>query len=164
MTILAFGVAVFILMKSCTHHDLSDPTQLPATDSTLFAETNDNGYLYFQNGEILAPALQSVHGPFRTRFNSVAQSALDNTGKLATNGSFPEGSVIVKESYKNGTLNVISAMKKAPGDPKAGSGWVWAEYAVDGTPLVSIDGKGAFCINCHSETPNRDLVRTFDLH
>lgn len=164
--ILVLNIAMIglILMKSCTYHDLSDPTLIPATDASLFEEAVDDNYIFYQNGLVLPPAPQSPHGPFRTKFNSVASSALDNTGKLAVDGNFPEGSVVVKESYRNSVLNVISAMKKAPGDPNSRNGWVWAEYAVDGKALVSLEERGAQCIGCHSDAPNRDLVRTFDLH
>jgi hypothetical protein len=101
---------------------------------------------------------------FKLRFNSVAFAALGPDGELPENSSFPTGSVVVKEVFVNSTIAVLAVIKKSPADPNAGQGWLWAEYALDGTPHFSIEQKGNGCIGCHNETPNRDLVRTFDLH
>lgn len=56
--------------------------------------------------------------------------------------------------------------KKAPASASAGATYLWAEYALDGRPVISLTGKGAIgsCVSCHSTTPNRDLMLTFDLH
>jgi len=161
---LTATIIVVILLKSCVYHDLSDPEIVDATDASLFDEANESGYTYYQSGNTIAAAAQSPHGMFRLRFNSIAFQALDASGELPEDGRFPNGSVVVKESYVNGTLNILSVIKKSPTDPNAGDGWVWAEYQIDGTPAVSIEGNGNFCTGCHNDTPNRDLVRTFDLH
>ena len=55
-------------------------------------------------------------------------------------------------------------MKKDPSNGNAGSGWVWAEFKTDGSAAFSTSKKGDGCISCHSNNPNRDLTRTFDLH
>jgi Cytochrome P460 len=91
-------------------------------------------------------------------------TALDGNGELPQNSSFPKGSVLVKEVYRNSALIGLAVMKKAPTDASAGDGWLWAEYGLDGLPGASITTKGSGCISCHNDTPNRDLVRTFDLH
>lgn len=162
--LFAAGLCFFILFKSCTYHDLSDSTVENETDASLFDELNENGYTYYQNGNILSPASQSPHGSFKLRFNATALSALSNDGEIAPNGRFPNGSVIVKEVYVNSVLHILAVIKKMPTDANAGNGWLWAEYHINGDPAYSIQSKGEGCINCHSETQNRDLVRTFDLH
>jgi hypothetical protein len=146
------------------YHDISDPDYVNATDESLFDEVSDGGYTYYESGNTVAGAPQSPHGFFRLRFNSTAMQALDANGELPENGAFPMGSVVVKEVYVNSNLTLLAVMKKVPLDANAGNGWLWAEYALDGTPAIGIGGKGANCINCHNDTPNRDLVRTFDLH
>jgi hypothetical protein len=151
------------LLIQCASDDLGDPTIEAATDAELFAESTANGFSYFQNGNIISKANESPHGNFKLRFNSVAEGALE-AGELPASESFPTGSVIVKEVYQNSAVALLAVMKKLPGDPNAGSGWLWAEYQLDGVPLISIESKGSGCVNCHSGTPNRDLVRTFDLH
>ena len=161
---LTSTIVVVILFKSCVDHDISDPDIPDASDESLFEETNDNGYTYYQSGNIISPAAESPHGMYKLRFNSVALQALGGNGELPENASFPKGSVLVKEVYRNSVLIVLAVIKKAPTDANAGDGWLWAEYALDGTPAVSITTKGNGCISCHNDTPNRDLVRTFDLH
>lgn len=162
--LLLAGLSCLILFKSCTNHDIEDPSIVDATDSSLFAEIEQSGYTYYQNGDMISAASQSPHGPFRLRFNSIALSALDNAGVLPPNGRFPSGSIVVKETYRNSNFDVFAVMKKAPTDNNAGNGWLWAEYQINGGIAVSLQEKGGRCINCHTETPNRDLVRTFDLH
>ena len=161
---LTVFVIVVILLTSCVYHDISDPDYVNATDDSLFDEVNEQGYTYYQSGNLIAPASQSPHGLFKLRFNSTAFQALDAGGELPSNGSFPMGSVIVKEVYVNSILNILAVMKKAPTDVNAGEGWLWAEYALDGSPVISIGGGGGSCVGCHNDSPNRDLVRTFDLH
>jgi cytochrome c553 len=157
-------VIVVMLLKSCVDHDISDPDYVNATDESLFDEANSQGYTYYQSGNTIAPAAQSPHGIFRLRFNSTAFQALDATGELPAAASFPMGSVIVKEVYANPNRTILAVMKRAPADVNAGDGWLWAEYALDGTAVVGIDSKGGSCVSCHNDSPNRDLVRTFDLH
>jgi hypothetical protein len=159
--ILLVGISILI---SCVNHDTSDPNLEPATDASLFDEVSEAGYVYYQNGNTFSSASPSPHGAFKLRFNSIAASALDNTGELPVSGSFPVGSIIVKESYQSNNLNSYVVIKKVPQDPNAGNGWIWGWYQLDGTASISIEEKGSKCTNCHSETPNRDLVRTFDLH
>ena len=161
---LTATIIVVILFKSCVYHDLTDRDLVDATDASLFEEANQSGFTYYQSGNSISAAPQSPHGMFKLRFNSIAFQALDASGELPEDGRFPNESMVVKESYVNGTLNILSVMKKSPSDPNAGDGWLWAEYRVDGTSAVSIEGNGSFCIGCHHDTPNRDLVRTFDLH
>ncbi len=79
---------------------------------------------------------------YRLRFNSVAFQALDANGELPENGRFPTGSILVKESYINSSPNILTVIKKAPTDPNAGDGWLWAEFRLDGTPTISITDKG----------------------
>ena len=161
---LTATIIVVILFKSCVYHDISDPDLVDATDASLFDDANKSDYTYYQSGNTISPAAESPHGMYKLRSNSVALQALDSNGELPENASFPKGSVLVKEVYRNSVLIVLAVIKKAPTDANAGDGWLWAEYALDGTPYVSISTKGSGCISCHNDTPNRDLVRTFDLH
>ena len=161
---LTVTIIVVILFKSCVSHDISDSDLVDATDASLFDEANESDYTYYQSGNTISPAAESPHGMYKLRFNSVALQALDSNGELPDNTSFPKGSVLVKEVYRNSVLIVLAVIKKAPTDANAGDGWLWAEYALDGTPYERITTKGNGCISCHNDTPNRDLVRTFDLH
>jgi hypothetical protein len=158
------GLVFFILLWSCTNHDLEDPSLANTSDESLFAEVDAGGFTYYEGGTMFPAASPSPHSSFRLRFNSIAQQALNNNGELDQNGSFPIGSVIVKEGYLNQTFNSYAVMKKSPTDPNAVNGWLWGGYLIDGQTTISITEKGSHCVDCHSGTPNRDLVRTFDLH
>jgi hypothetical protein len=160
--ILAF--LTFLPVISCVYHDLDPPSSSLETDRGLFEEINEAGFEYYQGGNILTPASASPHGNFKLRFNAEALSSLDATGELPEGGTFAEGSVIVKEVHVNNVITVYAVMKKAASDASAGNGWLWSEYSPNGGVLYSIAGKGNGCISCHDDLPNRNLVRTFDLH
>lgn len=137
-----------------------------ATDMMLFNEARATDLVYYVNTPgITAPASESPHGSFRVRFNSIAAAALDTiTGELPEGGTFPEGSLIVKDVYEGGSLSLYAVMKKAAHDPLAGANWLWAEIHTDGAVAFSASKKGDGCISCHSSGQQRDLVRVFDLH
>lgn len=66
---------------------------------------------------------------------------------------WPEGSVIVKEGYSSGELEIIAVLSKRDGS------WFWAEYDAEGAPLFS--GAPSLCTDCHAA--GSDFVRAFDL-
>jgi hypothetical protein len=96
--------------------------------------------------------------------NATAVSGLDANGKLPAGGAFPAGSVLVKEVYTGGNHSLYAVMKKDPANPNSESGWLWAEFDLNGAVVITTTQRGAACISCHSESPNRDKVRTFDFH
>lgn len=133
-------------------------------NQALIDEANSSGYTYYQSGTLLSGVSPSPHGSFKLRLNNIAKAALDSTGELPVGNSFPAGSVIVKEIFSGNTIDQFAVMKKDASNANAGNGWVWAEFKPDGTVTYSAANKGSGCIGCHSGTPNRDLIRTFDLH
>ena len=153
-------VAIYLLLVFSCKKDKTDTD----ADEALYNEVKASGYSYYQSGNILPGASSSPHGSFKLRFNSVAQTVLDSTGELPTGVSFPTGSIIVKEVYDGSSLHLYAVMKKDPSNENAGSGWLWAELNTDGSTEFSTGKKGDGCVSCHSNTPNRDLTRTFDLH
>jgi hypothetical protein len=154
----------FLPLISCVYHELDDPSLSLITNASIFEEINEAGFEYYQGGTILSPASASPHGNFKLRFNQEALSSLDETGELPEGGTFIEGSVIVKEVYVNNVLNIYAILKKAPSDVNAANGWLWSEIGPDGAVQYNIAGKGNACTSCHDDLPNRDFVRTFDLH
>jgi len=142
-----FMISVFALIVSSCKKDKAEED----ANQALIDEVNSSGYTYYQNGTLLSGVSPSPHGSFKLRFNKVGNS-------------FPTGSIIVKELFVGTTLDQFAVMKKDASNANAGSGWVWAEFKPDGTVTYSAANKGSGCIGCHSGTPNRDLIRTFDLH
>lgn len=162
---ISFTVLVLTLVFSSCKKDEDNEVTTTSTEPGLFDLSKSNsGYLYYQNGALLPGTSPSPHGSFKLRFNDIAHAALDTAGKLPVGSSFPENSIIVKELHTDGVIKLLAVMQKKAADANAGSGWVWAEYNLDGTEVYSVSKKGAACIGCHSTTKTRDLVKTFDLH
>lgn len=138
------------------------------TDKALFERSNTTaGFTYYMNNDSVLPSSSpSAHNAyFRVRFNSIAYAALTDNGKLPAGGSFPDGSLIVKELYdsQTGSLQLLAVMEKASNNSAAGSGYLWGEYEPDGQAVFSTSKKGNGCISCHDNSGNRDLVRLFEL-
>lgn len=152
-----------LLMTQCNKEE-----EATGTDKDLFDEaTVTSGFTFYKNNPIVwLSSQQSGHKPYmRVKFNAVAQAALDSTGKLPVGGSFPDGSLIVKELYDspNGAIRLLAIMKKSSTDPNAGQGWLWGEYGADGSVAFSVEKKGSGCISCHGQGDSRDYTRVFGL-
>jgi hypothetical protein len=160
--ICALTLAAASTLTSCKKDDEEEKED----NKDLYCEIGKSGYTYYAGTQQIVEGLGGAHGFIKVRFNSIAAAALDSTGQLPVGGSFPEGSVIVKESYSSasGGLNLYAVMKKSPGNKNSGSGWIWGEYKQGGDVVFSAAKKGNGCISCHSSGDQRDLVRTFDLH
>jgi hypothetical protein len=147
---------MFVLLASCTSESLSPET---LSDQELFKIVNDSsGKVYYQNGAILNPAGNSPHGNFKLHFNTLAASVLNADQEIPDGEKFPDGSLIAKEIFDGATLHDYALMYKHKGV------WLWAEYKPQGEVKYSVTLRGAQCTGCHNDTPNRDKVRTFDLH
>jgi hypothetical protein len=78
--------------------------------------------------------------------NGAVQAALDANAPLA---AWPDGSLLVEDGTKSGTLKLVVAMEKR------GSAWYWAEYMPDGS--VEYSGAPPVCTSCHAS--GSDSVR-----
>ncbi|RYE94808.1 MAG: hypothetical protein EOO75_00980 [Myxococcales bacterium] len=67
--------------------------------------------------------------------------------------AWPDGSVIVKDSFRDGDLSLIAAMEKRP------DGWYYAEWSADGTPKYA--GRPSICTDCHDNGVDQVLAFTF---
>ncbi len=135
------------------------------SDEELYSEVTQSSLVSYQGVDtIYEPAANSPHGDFKLKFNDVAAAALDASGRLPEGGTFPDGSLVVKEVQLNGIISLYAVMKKNSQSTLSGNGWLWAEYDTNGKVLSSINGKGSSCISCHAQSPHRDYTRSFDLH
>jgi hypothetical protein len=135
------------------------------TNTDLFEESKGSGLSFYKGKDtIYSPAGDSPHGKFKLKFNSIAQSKLDASGKLPAGATFDNGALIVKEVYENSTLTLYAVMKKDAKSKFSANGWLWAEYAPDGSVKYDVSKQGEACTSCHSATTNRDHTRSFDLH
>lgn len=133
-------------------------------EEEIYDDFSKGSYSYYQGGVILSPAGPSPHGDFKLKYNSVAATVLDSNGELPTGGTFPNGSILVKEVYSSGAINLYAVMKKDTESKFAANGWIWIEYSTDGKTVFSAKKKGDGCISCHSSGTARDQVKTYDLH
>lgn len=137
------------------------------TDQDLItAAEATTGFTYYKNDStIVHSSPQSAHNAyFRVKYNDIAYAALTDGGKLPAGGTFPEGSLVVKELYNSptGALINLAIFKKDSGNSNAEAGWLWGEYSASGSVYHSISQKGNGCISCHS-TDARDYNRVFEL-
>jgi hypothetical protein len=82
--------------------------------------------------------------------NPVAAEALESPSPL---GAWPDGTLIVKDSYDGGVLTLVAAMKKSS------QSWYFAEWSPDGS--VRFAGEPSVCTGCHG--PANDRVRAVAL-
>jgi hypothetical protein len=132
----------------------------PYTDKSLLDSCrNGLGFFYYNNGNTitsLGSAVGSPHGNFKLKFNTTATAALGPDGKLPVGGTFPEGSMVVKETIDS----KFAFLYKRNGT------WLWGETSVDGANLVqSVNSDpGATCVNCHNRPAARDYVLSFNFY
>jgi hypothetical protein len=89
-----------------------------------------------------------------TYLNDAAFMAL--TGEA---GSFPDGSIIVKENYTpDGALDATTVMFKVAGYNPEHNDWFWAKVLADGT--VEAEGQAEGCQACHSQERDNDYIMT----
>ncbi len=162
------------LATACTKKPESAPPPigpiLPQidTENDLFRLSRYNStFNWYQNSPSKLPSANaSAHSPWmRVRFNPVAATVLSDNGKLARNGFFPRGSLIVKELFEgeNDSLRYLAVMYKDSLHPQQAFGWVWGEFEANGNALISLESRGSLCTSCH-QTNSRDMTRLFDLH
>jgi hypothetical protein len=140
------------------------PAELTDAQVSALARAT-SGWTYYRNRpDTLLRSQGSGHAEarLRTRFNARAATQLDASGKVRAGASFPDSSLIVKELIIGGTLNRYAVMMKMRNSANAGSGWLWAYYAPDGSPQIPITSRGAACVGCHSS--GIDLTRMNDSH
>ena len=159
-----FPCALLLFLAECKKESL----MTEETDATLLAKASaTSGFTYYKNSPLIyRSSPQSGHtGYFRVRFNDIALNALTDGGKLPAGGTFPAGSLVVKELHGDsaGTdLIGYAVMEKLPADSNANQGWLWGEYVLSGAGGTRISSKGNICVSCHSMN-DRDKIRVFNL-
>ena len=149
-------VLISALCFSCKYDKFGEDV-----DIYSFAKTIDNYVWYKSSSNQLARSASSGHPqPFlKTRFNNLAAQNLDSLFKVKANGKFKEGSVIVKELYENGKLDLYAVLYKNSSHKNADAkGWVWGYINADGSVRIPSSKKGAECISCHSQSGNEDYM------
>lgn len=145
------GAATFALAISCGQNDD------PAGAAALYARISEGGG--FRSwarapGYPARTASFTAHGAEVEIFvNRVVSDALAGPKPALT---WPDGSVIVKETYDGDDRTLVAVMEKRVGK------WYWAEYDGDGETLFS--GEPRICLGCHDNRKTySDWVYGFEL-
>lgn len=163
ITLFTFFGLFIILVFSCKKEAKTSNPEIN-TDKILYDLSKSNiGFVWYKNSDILlnkSSGTGHVQSFLRTRYNTVASSKLDGSGRILAGTVFPEGSLIVKELYGNATtLSLYAILYKKSDSPDADDkGWVWGYINADGGVVDAASNKGRTCISCHSQNGNIDYM------
>lgn len=154
---------------ACSSDPLSRlaPGDAPAvSDSALFALASADGvWTYYKRSAVPIVRQSSAH-PERSalvRYNAVAATQLDASGKVRSGAEFPDSSLIVKALSNGNGVATYAVMLKLRRSVSAGrGGWVWAEFGPDGAVRYASASRGAGCTGCHDT--GIDYTRMNDTH
>ncbi len=161
LTALIFALTLLFIfaLDACKKKDEAEGIDKQLLDMAK----NSSGFTWYMNDASLLDRSQgSGHNYpfFRTRYNQLAASMLDSSGRIMDSILFPEGSLVVKDLYSDAsTLARYAVLYKQPNSSYADArGWIWGYINADGTVAVSAEEKGQQCINCHSQEGNIDYM------
>jgi hypothetical protein len=149
---------IVLTLEACKKNKVAD------IDDELYDLSKEtSGFTWYKNSSsFLNKSSGSGHSQplLRTRYNAVAATMLDASGKVMEGISFPEGSLIVKELNENSsTLERYAILyKKADSEYADANGWIWGYLEEDGKVILPASDKGSSCISCHSQTGNIDYM------
>ncbi|MCB9192122.1 MAG: cytochrome P460 family protein [Flavobacteriales bacterium] len=149
---------IAITLQACKKDEAAE-----GIDLQLFNMAQEtNGFTWYKNSDAwLAKSSGSGHNysSLRTRYNTTAATQLDGDGKILTNASFPDGSLIVKELSNGTSVERYAILYKMDGHEFAdANGWVWGYINADGTVATTAEDKGSGCTGCHSQQGTIDYM------
>jgi hypothetical protein len=143
-TLLSTAVTLFainVIVQSCKKDDdkaeeVTEPTQFIADNNTFADFKNWTLRTTIQGAD---PAVGSLHGG---NDSTVTRDVYVKNDQLPVNGTYPQGTLIVKHSYNSaGTLEEYTAMAKRGGNFNSShNGWEWFVLKSDGS--IAEDGGG----------------------
>lgn len=156
ISILAFIVILIAcVFYSCTKDVAKNPLLAYSDKALLDSSKNTTAFIYYKDdASTIYPGTTGAHSSFKLKFNKIAATVLTDNGKIPVGQQFPNGSFIVKEMQSG--LNAFMYKKEGS--------WLWAEIYSNGDVLYSVNKGSQPCINCHSQSGNRDLVVSFNFY
>jgi hypothetical protein len=154
-----FLICLVIIMHSC-----KKDAEKKGTNADLYEMSiKTNGFTWYKKSDaLLNKSIGSGHPQafLRTRYNAIAAAMLDSIGKVIPGSQFPEGSLVVKELFKDAnTLERYAILYKQSNNHDADSrGWVWGYINVDKSVEFDADRKGSSCTGCHTQADNIDYM------
>lgn len=174
MKLYLFLLSCLFVFVGCNEKESSStsPADQPTvTDAQLYqmALTTPKAAFYKNSTDTIAGNSGGAHaGKILVWYNAKAATQLDAQGKVKSNPSFPDSSLIVKQIFTSTNVTTAYAILfKLRNATNAGAGgWVWSEVSANGTPLASANSKGSGCSGCHSTGSglNFDYTRMNDSH
>lgn len=155
---------LFILSTFMLTLDACSKNKVGGIDQELYDLSKETGgFTWYKNSSsFLDKSSGSGHSQplLRTRYNAVAATMLDASGKIMEGITFPEGALIVKELNENSsTLERYAILYKQSDSEFADSnGWIWGYLEDNGKVIIPASDKGASCISCHSQSNNIDYM------
>lgn len=158
LTLVLVIVVIISSLNACKKDKIATGIDKQLLD--MAKETS--GFTWYKNSNaLLNKSSGSGHSqPYlRTRYNNIASTVLDSTGRITPGSVFPDGSLVVKELFDNSTdIGRYAVLYKQPGNANSdATGWVWGYVNANGTVSESATNKGSDCRSCHSQTNNIDL-------
>lgn len=93
---VVFAILGILKISSCKKVD-----NLSSLDLLLYEEVSESIFTYsILTPNIVVALANSPKEWERIKFNSIAQEIINEDGKITKEAIFPEGSIIVKESYE----------------------------------------------------------------
>jgi hypothetical protein len=156
---IRFSINLLMLISTVNIFNSCSKVETVDTDNLIFTKMNESGFIDYKFSSLrLAKSSGSGHSAsyFITKYNAIAQKNIDaNTGKPKGNGSFENGSLIVKDFYDNmtdaKTFSAIMYYDKSNANADA-NGVLWAYINSNGSARISTTSKGSSCISCHSQS------------
>lgn len=131
--------------------------ELSYSDRAMLDSCKNTAHGFYRQDTIY-PGTNGPHGRFKLRLNHIATTALTDSGRLAIGKRMPDGSMLIKDVYKGGDLDLFAFMYKRNG------AWLWGEVKPTGEVVYSVNKDPGVCTSCHSQQGNRDMVRIFAYH
>ena len=157
-------ITLFILcILSVSLYAGGDGEDLTPTQSSAF-----KGYTSWTkvNSETITGDVTGVLGAAHERSKGFREIFVNEIGQSVEFGTsdypFPEGSIIVKESYKNksgskGAMDNLTIMvKRESGYSSEYGDWEYIMAKPDGT--ITKQGRLSMCIGCHSKSQDKDYT------
>lgn len=153
---LVLGLAI---VYSCTKDKGRNPNLAYSDRALLDSCKNEAAFVYYKNDpSVIYAGTNGAHGTYKLKFNHKAYAQLIDAGKLPVGAVFSDGSMVVKEIIRNGSIVKYAVMYKRNG------GWLWGEWTPELVKDISVKDNSSPCTNCHKQAGNRDLVNTFTFH
>ncbi len=139
------SLAFCLMMASCSRE--SDESASISDESLITVVKQSN------NDVAAASVSRMKKENFRIRMNDIARNSMAGKGEMAV--TYATNSMLVKEYLdEQGKVTGYDVMYKAPADPNAHEGWLWASYDADGNSTYSVNLKGNSCNSCHGKSSN----------